>query len=138
MTQTLGERNNNPGNLVYERSNPWLGLAPSPSDGRFCVFNSPLYGIRALARTLIEYQSRDNCITLAQIVNRWAPPVENDTGSYLGDVCQRLGMLPSSVPTFIAGSLDLVDLVKAIITHENGRCIYDDTLIGQAVGLAQQ
>ncbi|WP_347147235.1 hypothetical protein [Proteus vulgaris] len=46
-----GERNNNPGNIDYNPRNKWKGLVgietgvPNP---RFCVFESPEYGIRAI------------------------------------------------------------------------------------------
>lgn len=133
---TRGERNCNPGNLEYSPATVWFGLDVPAADGRFCRFTDPLHGIRALAKTLVTYQNRDDCVTLAQIIHRWAPPAENNTDAYLNDVCQRTGMLATSVPSLTSGSTDLADVVTAIIFHENGRCIYAPELIGQAAALA--
>lgn len=117
MTQkTLprGIRNNNPGNI--ELGDPWQGLADKQTDGRFAQFKTPAWGIRALARTLITYQDKHNIRTVTAAINRWAPPVENDTGAYVRAVQKAVGG-------------DLVDmhdyqylrpLVEAIIKHENG------------------
>ena len=133
MTETRGDRNNNPGNLRVNATQ-WVGEIGD--DGEFIIFDSALHGIRALARTLVTYQTKDKCTTVQSIINRWAPPVENDTGSYVNDVCRRTGMLPSSVPSLTSGSTDLQDLVTAIIWHENGACIYSDSLIANACALA--
>lgn len=109
-----GVRNFNPGNI--ELGDPWQGLADKQTDGRFAQFRSPAWGIRALARTLITYQDKHGIRTVTGAINRWAPPVENDTGAYVRAVQQAVGG-------------DLVDmhdyrylrpLVEAIIKHENG------------------
>ncbi|HFX8036006.1 TPA: hypothetical protein ACIF5E_004931, partial [Escherichia coli] len=41
-----GIRNNNPGNLEYSKTNPWVGQ--TGDDGRFAKFETPEHGIRAL------------------------------------------------------------------------------------------
>lgn len=114
--QPRGIRNNNPGNIEW--GDPWQGLIPvnERTDPRFCQFVSPAYGIRALARTLITYQDKHDIRTVSAAINRWAPPVENDTGSYVRAVQRAVG-----------GELvDMHDyqylrpLVEAIIKHENG------------------
>lgn len=112
-----GIRNNNPGNIEW--GDPWQGLRPvnERSDPRFCQFVSPAYGIRALARTLITYQDKHNIRTVSAAINRWAPPVENDTGAYVRAVQKVVG----------GDMVDMHDykylrpLVEAIIRHENGR-----------------
>jgi hypothetical protein len=139
MAQTRGERNNNPGNIRWDGKTMWEGLAEGPgsADERgFCVFTEPKYGLRALAKVLLNYQQHDNCSTIRQILTRWAPPTENDTLNYIGDVCHYGGWLADSIPRFLPGSMDLFDLVKAIVIHENGHCAYEDSLIGQAVAMA--
>ncbi|MFA7386487.1 MAG: hypothetical protein WCZ87_02365 [Thiohalobacteraceae bacterium] len=109
-----GIRNFNPGNI--ELGDPWQGMADRQTDGRFAQFKSPAYGIRAIARTLITYQDKHGIRTVTAAINRWAPPVENDTGEYVRAVQRAVGG-------------DLVDmhdyqylrpLVEAIIRHENG------------------
>lgn len=125
----------NPGNLI--RTTPragWEGAVPDAdlTDPRFEQFTSPVWGLRALAETLLNYQLRDGCTTLAGIIHRWAPPVENDTGAYLADVCQRIGYAPGAVVS-LRNVPPLVALSRAIIEHENGECPYDDDLIAMAV-----
>ena len=53
-----GIRNNNPGNIRWS-NDQWKGLIPKDqaSDKAFCVFRSPEYGIRAMARILRKYTS---------------------------------------------------------------------------------
>lgn len=111
-----GVRNHNPGNLEW--GDKWQGLRPvnERTDPRFCQFVSPAYGIRAIARTLITYQDKYNIRTVTAAINRWAPPVENDTGSYVRAVQRAVG----------GEMVDMHDyqylrpLVEAIIKHENG------------------
>lgn len=111
-----GVRNNNPGNI--ELGDPWQGLVPvnERTDPRFAQFVSPAYGIRALARTLITYQDKHKIRTVTGAINRWAPPVENDTGAYVRAVQKAVG----------GDIVDMHDyrylrpLVEAIIKHENG------------------
>ena len=90
-----GIRNHNPGNIDFSPENSWLGLdTDKPSDGRFCRFKSPEWGIRAMARILRNYQKRDGQAgvggpgidTVQEIIHRWAPPVENQTDAYVRKV----------------------------------------------------
>jgi hypothetical protein len=92
-----GIRNHNPGNL-RRSSDPWQGLAPEQTDREFFQFTSPKWGIRALARTLIVYQDRGGLKTIDQMISRWAPPNENNTGAYVAgaraqDVVPQLAAL---------------------------------------------
>ena len=138
-----GIRNHNPGNI--ERGDPWQGLAADQSaDDRFAVFESPRWGIRAIARVLITYQDRrrardgSKIDTVREIIERWAPPHENDTSAYARHVRQRLGLGGEEIP----GEIDVHDhtvmrpLVEAIILHENGMQPYDDATIDQGLRLA--
>ena len=81
-TPPRGIRNNNPGNL-RRTDDPWQGLAETQTDTEFFVFQSPIYGIRALARTLIKYQDKHRLCTIRQLIGRWAPNTENDTVAYI-------------------------------------------------------
>lgn len=134
MSEPRGIANRNPGNLI--RTTPragWEGAVPDDqlTDPRFEQFTAPVWGLRALAETLLNYQVRDGCRTIAGLINRWAPPVENDTGAYLADVCQRIGYAPDAVVS-LRNVPPLVALSRAIIEHENGECPYDDDLIAVA------
>ena len=136
--QTRGERNANPGNL--DRNNiKWKGMSPDQSgDTRFVVFTSAVWGIRALARTLLSYSTlypqdtpRD-IDTVREIVNRWAPPIENDTGAYVNAVAKEVRAGPDD-PIDIANEAVMRALVTAIIRHENGRVSYTEELIEDGV-----
>jgi len=141
-TTTRGERNNNPGNINYDPANVWrgqLGLELVPEgEGyapRFARFGAPVYGIRALAKLLATYIRHDHCTTLEAIIDRWAPAADrNDTASYINDVCQRTGY--GADHPLAADAATLGTLVRALIHHENGRCLYDPALIAQAVQMA--
>ena len=129
-----GIRNHNPGNI--ERGAPWQGLAADQSaDDRFAVFESPRWGLRAIARVLVTYQDRHGIRTVQGILARWAPTTENDTVAYVAHVSKRLDVGPSEL-------IDVHDyavmrpLVEAIILHENGMQPYDDATIDQGLKLA--
>ena len=128
MIATRGERNNNPGNI--DRSTiRWEGMsADQSSDDRFIVFQTPQFGIRALAKILLNYQDVHHLDTIRQIIDRWAPPSENDTGAYVTDVAADVGVGPDDKIDLNDAAI-LTKLVTAIIRHENGRVIYSETMI---------
>lgn len=133
-----GVRNNNPGNLEASSSNPWLGQ--SGSDGRFAKFETPEHGIRALGRNLISYQ-RQGIDTVGEIINRWAPPSDNnDTAAYIKSVCAQLGV-KADQPLDASNPDTLQALCAAIIKHENGSQPYSNeqlsTGVSAALGLSQ-
>lgn len=133
-TMTRGLRNNNPGNIEYDGT-AWEGLANPPSDGTFAVFTNPVYGIRAMARTLENYVGVDGVAsTVTDIISRWAPPSENDTVSYIAAVDEALGLAPGNDGIDLASSLPA--LVAAIIQHENSIQPYSASIIAQGVSLA--
>lgn len=132
-----GIRNNNPGNLEYSKTNPWVGQ--TGDDGRFAKFETPEHGIRALGRNLLSYQ-RQGIDTVSDIINRWAPPSDNNnTDAYIQAVCAQLGVtadqqLDASNPDTLKA------LCASIIQHENGSQPYSDqqlsTGVSAAIGLS--
>lgn len=136
-TQTRGERNRNPGNVVYQEKIRWLGQVPDfeRTDAKFSQFDSDVLGIRALCKILINYQKLDGCKTLADMIHRWAPPTENDTAAYVADVEQRTG-LAADGPVDTTKASQVAAVARAIIIHENGRCDYDPALINRAANMA--
>ena len=129
-----GIRNKNPGNLRRSKD-PWQGLAERQGDIEFFTFKTPIYGIRALARTLISYQDKHNLRTITQILNRWAPTSENNTPAYVRAVADRTGF-DSDQQLDVHSFDDLKPLVEAIIHHENGQQPYTDAEITKALVLA--
>lgn len=131
---TRGLRNNNPGNL-RRGSGPWLGEASAQTDPDFVVFEAPVFGLRALARTLINYQRIHGLRTLREILTRWAPPLENDTAAYVADAAARCGV-GADAPISLDDPSRLAPLVEAIVRHENGVQPYSAAEISEALALA--
>lgn len=129
-----GIRNNNPGN-IRRNGDPWQGLADRQGDIEFFTFKTPVYGIRALARLLINYQDKHGLRTIEQIINRWAPTNENDTAAYVRAAARRTGF-EADEKLDMHSYGDLEPLVKAIIHHENGQQPYTDAEITKALVLA--
>lgn len=141
MKATRGIRNHNPGNIDRHPGVRWQGMAEDQSgDSRFVVFSDPRWGIRAIARVLITYmtarKARDGSRidTIRDVIDRWAPPNENNTGAYARHVAELTGIdiddpIQPDYPT-------LRRLVPAIITHENGVQPYGDDVIDDGLALA--
>ncbi len=138
MNQQLprGIRNNNPGNIRHGAN--WLGLNTNGQDidSSFCVFTAPVYGIRALAKVLINYKRIHGLNTVRQIVSRYAPPNENQTTAYIQSVAKQLGVYPDTVIDIEERGV-LTVFIKAVIRMENGIQPYSDELIQQGIELCQ-
>lgn len=128
-----GIRNNNPGNIRKGSVN-WRGLAPAKdqTDPAFWIFEAPVWGLRAIAVILQNYQRRDGLKTVRQMINRWAPPEENDTDAYVAKVASSVGEDPDAPVSIDAPGL-LRGLVLAIVWHENGEQPYAPAVIDQAL-----
>lgn len=138
--QSRGIRNNNPGNI--EHGSPWQGLAAEQWDDRFCTFEKPVYGIRAIARILITYQDKRQAAdgskidTVQEIIERWAPPSENNSDSYSAHVRSALG-IDRGTPVDVHDFDTMRTIVETIIMHENnGLQPYTDAQITRGLVLA--
>lgn len=127
-----GIRNNNPGNIEYTGTE-WQGLDDPKHDGRFMRFVDPVYGIRALARVLSNYQKLHGINTVRGIINRWAPPHENNTDSYINHVASYLGV-GADEPINVTDHLQ--SLVTVITKHENGQQPYSNSQINEGISKA--
>ncbi|MFW5487371.1 MAG: structural protein [Desulfovibrio sp.] len=132
MNIPRGIRNNNPGNIRHGEN--WNGLALEQLDPDFCTFVAPVYGIRAMGRILLNYQRRHHLNTVREIVNRWAPPVENNTEAYAAHVARALGVDPDE-PVDVAALLET--FLEVIIMHENGQNPYDASVLAQGADMAR-
>ncbi len=121
-----GIRNNNPLNIEFQPSNQWDGQ--TGTDGRFSIFNTPYFGIRAAARLLKNYAANYNIKTVREIIARWAPAVENNVEAYVNSVVKRSGLFPDM--RLVEG--EYADLIAAMIYHENGQQPYELALIKEA------
>ena len=133
-TPSRGIRNNNPGNLRRSKD-PWQGLAENQTDEDFFIFKTPIYGIRALARTLISYQDEHGLRTIGKIINRWAPNNENDTAAYISFATEDTGFAADQ-PLDMHNYDNLKPIVLAIIKHENGQQPYTAAQVDKALVLA--
>lgn len=133
---TRGERNNNPGNIRITTS-AWQGKIPAVenTDGAFEQFSSMVYGVRALAKTLLNYSKLYGLNTIEGIISRWAPGHENPTANYVKYIAAQLGVSPTDEINVNSPSV-LERLTKAIIAFENGRVISSDEEIKEGVSRA--
>lgn len=117
-----GIRNNNPLNI--RKGARWRGLRDFATDKEFCEFQTMAFGFRAAFRTLITYYTKHDCKTLEKIINRWAPPYENNTQSYITQVKLKAGvpyisaMLPD--PRFKFNWPEWRRIIMAMASVENG------------------
>lgn len=112
---TRGIRNNNIGNIRVSKDQ-WEGA--TGDDGSFVTFDTPDSGVRALAKNLMSY-GRQGYDSIEKIINRWAPPSENDTQSYIDSVVAATG-IPATQSIDLTNPDVLASLSEAIGYHETG------------------
>lgn len=113
-----GLRNNNPGNIRITKDK-WQGLRTEQTDGSFFQFIAPMWGYRALMRTLQNYRRRHDCQTIADFIRRWAPENENNTSGYIKRVCTEM-QVPSTFVPDIEDKDTMCAFAAAISLVENG------------------
>ena len=95
---TRGKRNNNPGNIVYNKNNEWQGQ--TGHDGKFCVFSEPKFGVRALKILLTKSYPNAGKNTIEKIITSFAPSSDgNNTKQYIADVATTTGLYKNKVLT---------------------------------------
>jgi len=112
------------------------GSALDKTDPDFVVFNGALYGLRALALILWHYQTLHGLKTLKGMIERFAPPEENDTTTYVENACKVCDVQPDNL--FDLDTSNFYNLMVAIIHQENGEQPYSSDLISQAIQMARQ
>lgn len=132
MTLPRGVRLNNPGNIRH--GDNWRGMAPDQPDQSFVYFTDPRYGIRAMVKILQSYRRR-GIRTVRDIINTWAPPIENNTAAYVESVAGRMGVSPDA-PIDLENTGQVIELLQAITLHENGQQPYNRATFEQGVELA--
>ena len=141
---TRGLRNNNPLN-IRRSSIHWQGEREEQTDKSFVQFKSMAYGYRAAWKILQTYYDRfcgqEKPFTVRNIIERWAPPSENDTEAYIRNVLKlssiggKEKLLP---PRNVAGYGRLSRLLAAMTCIECGICPseVDHDAIGMGFRLA--
>lgn len=90
----LPTRDNNPGDICAGEFAEAHGALAAP--GRFAVFETAAQGFAALRDLLTRHYVG---MTLQAALDRYAPPVENDSQTYLRNVCQWTGLTPQTILT---------------------------------------
>lgn len=117
MTQRtpIGITLNNWGNIRVSKLT-WKGKIPQ-TNYKFEQFEAPVYGIRAMIILLKNYIKQGNT-TLDKIINKYAPPNENDTSKYVDTVATRTGM--SKYATVQPTEDTMYKIVAAMVQQETG------------------
>lgn len=113
-----GLRNNNPGNIRLSSAR-FLGEKRPSGDPAFCQFESIEWGYRAMFVLLRTYVVKHKCHTLRQIINRYAPPIENHTDIYLRRVTDATHLSPDEAIAIEDGAT-MTAIVAAMSEVENG------------------
>lgn len=108
QSSRLAYVNNNPGNLRFAGQE-----GATQGEGGFARFNSPEAGVQALERQIKLDASRG--LTLAQFINKYAPPSENDTQKYVQDMVAWTGASPLTP----LSAIDINTLTKAVARKES-------------------
>lgn len=123
-----GIRNNNPLNI--RKGNNWQGERQPQTDPAFEEFQSIEMGLRAGFKLLKKYISGDDghrkpCDTIAKIISRWAPEVENATKKYIDFVADEVGISPYQRVWFLDRKT-MIKIVMAMAFVECGQRISQD------------
>jgi hypothetical protein len=137
-----GIRNNNPGNIKRSVTE-WEGLADPGEmtefqrrETVFCVFRTSIWGLRAMALNLWNYQRKLNLLSVDAMISRWAPPSDNNrTDNYIDFVSQRVNV-GKTQPIDFANSNYAVPMIAAMVQMENGIQPYSTEQIIQAHAMA--
>lgn len=89
-------RNFNPGDLEYhDWMKPFGAVLETGAHPRFAVFPDAEQGFAAMKHLFgfPLYKGK----TVAQALNEWAPPVENQTNAYIANVCKWTGCKPTDI-----------------------------------------
>lgn len=125
-----GVRNNNPGN-IRKSKDQWEGAVGD--DGEFVTFDSPESGARAMVKNLMSY-GRQGFDSIEKVLNRYAPPEENDTQAYIDSISAATG-IPPTQSLNLNDPDTLMSLAQAMSYHETGHR-YDPSVFQQGVSRA--
>ena len=110
------QRNNSPGDLVY--GSEAIRFGATSGDPHYAVFPTPAVGWMALRSWLmIPAKFEDGKLvggyrgaTLGECIFRFAPPTENNSMSYLLEVCELTELKPDTIVTEDLLGFDMEDV----------------------------
>ena len=135
-----GIRNNNPLNIRRTAKDQWKGLRAQQTDASFCQFERLEFGWRAAFYLLTRtYYYKYRLFTIRAIINKWAPPQENLTSTYIANV-SRLTGIPPDEPIGIPSDQPQrwMALGVAMAIQENGTDSLDYFAMLRGWGLARE
>ena len=85
-----GWRNNNPMNIRFVAANKWRGKVSEnrKKDRAYEEFTNVVWGWRAAFYLLMKYYFKNKLKTPRMIINKFAPPSENNTDAYVHNVME--------------------------------------------------
>lgn len=95
MLSNIYLHTSNPFNIRYNKRNQWKGQVGNYRG--FCIFSEDKYAIRAFLILCHVYRVKYNIKTISQFINRYAPPRENNTQSYISAVSHYVRRVIDSV-----------------------------------------
>lgn len=98
---------NNPGNIRI------------PGSTQFQVFPTQQAGLDAIGDLLTRYQDVYHLNTISSMINRYAPPIENNTAGYIQTVAAKLGVGPND-PIDMHDPKTRQAMTEAIVGVEQG------------------
>lgn len=107
----ISVRNNNPGNLRPVGANKGFQGFGTPQEGLQAMRDDLTAKVTGKSRAMNGAQP-----TLSNLLNVYAPPSENDTARYIGNVAQATGLNPNQPLT----PQDVDKLIPAMIKQEGG------------------
>ena len=93
ISSIIGQRINNPFN-IRQANQDFLGETGEESG--FVSFESSPFGVRAADKVLTTYGRDYGINTIRGLINRFAPPSENDTRGYINYISSQLGIDPDA------------------------------------------
>jgi hypothetical protein len=101
----IGTKNNNWLNIRYSSSNNWKGQIGKYKG--FCVFDTVEHGLRA-GRKILTHYIDNGFDTPEKIINRFAPPIENNTEEYITKICEWSGLRRDETITHTTGLQQII------------------------------
>lgn len=117
-TYPRGIRNNNPGN-IRRTSIAWGGEIPDSqkTDTAFEQYITFEHGVRASIKNARTHVNNGHN-TIAKLITKWAPPVENNTAAYIAFVEKETG-IPRNNGLVFTNKETVKAVIKAICKYEN-------------------
>lgn len=116
---------NNPFN-IRKGTSMWVGQTGIRRG--FCEFDSMEHGVRAAAIIIFRSYWSKGFQSPSDIINRFAPPKENNTSAYVIYICSKLDLLPRKpVPPE-----SYTDFLYCMAIYES-QCYLDKTLIREVL-----